>query len=49
MNRPLVFCSLLTGYSTPRFLPSFVVAQPSKAEIQFVTKKPMEVLDDLTD
>jgi hypothetical protein len=32
-----------------RFLRPFAMAQPSKAELQSMTKEPIEVLDDLAD
>jgi hypothetical protein len=35
--------------ATSRFLHAFAMAQPSKAEIQSMTKEPIEVLDDLAD
>lgn len=34
---------------TSRFLHALAMAQPSKAEIQPMTKEPIEVLDDLAD
>ena len=34
---------------TSRFLHPFAMAQPSKAEMQSMTKEPIEVLDDLAD
>jgi len=35
--------------ATSRFLHAFAMAQPSKAEIQSMTKEPIGVLDDLAD